>query len=142
MKKRQVTAQLDTRETIDVFFDAFNSRDYGTIAGIIADNYEQYSPGVPSSRNAFFSYLATICTAFPEGRYMIDDVVREGNKAAIRWTFTGKKNIAADANELRKCVDVSVSGIDIWEFNERCQISKVWFASNESAVEALNTGDR
>lgn len=126
----QLEASINLRGLVSSFFQAYNSHDFGVIAELISDDYEQHCPGVPSDRNAFFVYLATAYTKAPDGIYQVHDVICEGRKAAIRWSFAATRS-CADANTGTESDDdvISISGVDIWEINEKMQISKIWFCS-------------
>jgi len=49
-----------------------------------------HGPAVGELRGeAYKQFLAAVLTAFPDGRWMVEDQVAEGDKVVTRWSFTG-----------------------------------------------------
>jgi steroid delta-isomerase-like uncharacterized protein len=113
------------------FIDAFNQHNVEAIRRLISDEYVQHSPGVPPSRDAFFTFLEASYQAFPDGRFEINDMIAEGDKVLLRWTFygthTGRWLNRQDPPTGRT---ISFSGMDLYRYNDRPQLAEAWFVAD------------
>jgi predicted ester cyclase len=64
--------------------------------------------------------------SYPDGRFEIDDMIAEGDKALIRWTFYG--------TFLHSGKMVTIPGMDLWQFNPEGKIAEAWFYMDMSDV--------
>jgi steroid delta-isomerase-like uncharacterized protein len=71
--------------------DIINSGDLDKADEVIASNYVYRSPGSPEMRGpeGFKQLISMYRAAFPDMTMVIDDMVAEGDKVAVRWTATG-----------------------------------------------------
>lgn len=78
------------------FEEVVGGRHLDRAAELMAADYRHHDPGLPpemqGSRDAYVSHLPMFTTAFPDLRTTIDDVIAEGDRAAVRWTITGTHN--------------------------------------------------
>jgi predicted ester cyclase len=74
-----------------IYEDSLSAHDLGKIDEYFAPDYVDHAPGTPGpmDREAFKQYIGMYFAAFPDGRFTIEDIVVEGDKAAWRETFTG-----------------------------------------------------
>jgi predicted ester cyclase len=74
-----------------VFEEVFNKGNLAIIPEFIAPEYEFSNPmGIPAKGPDGFKQLATMMrNAFPDVRYIIDDMFAEGDMVATRVTMTG-----------------------------------------------------
>lgn len=116
------------------FFDYFNAQNFeGLDKEVIGEEYIQHSPGVPPQRSAIITYISQTLKAYPDGRFIIDDMIAEGDKVLIRWTFIGRQTqpfgrFPASNRE------ITITGMDLWQMNEQGKIAEAWFYMDMSAV--------
>jgi predicted ester cyclase len=76
------------RETVRrVYDDVLNTGKLDLLADMIADDY--VAPDGRRGAGAFGDIMAKLRHAFPDIRYTIDDLVAEGDRVAVRWTWQG-----------------------------------------------------
>ena len=64
-----------------------NSGDLDLIGRLVAPDFVGVRGDVGPA--AFAGTLAELRTAFPDIRYTVEDLIEEGDRVAIRWTWTG-----------------------------------------------------
>ncbi len=71
--------------------EIWNKGNSAVIDEIIATNFVGHFPGFPETAGieGFKQLFAMMHTAFPDGRFTIEDIFAEGEKVAVRWTFRG-----------------------------------------------------
>jgi steroid delta-isomerase-like uncharacterized protein len=71
--------------------EIWNKGNSAAIDRLIATNFMGHFPGFPETtgREGFKQLFTMIRTAFPDGRFTIEDMVAEGDKVVVRWTFRG-----------------------------------------------------
>jgi steroid delta-isomerase-like uncharacterized protein len=79
------------------FFDeVVNGGHLDRAAQMMAADYRHHDPGLPpemlGSRDAYVSHFPMYTAAFPDMRVVVDDVVADGDRVAMRWTLTGTHN--------------------------------------------------
>jgi steroid delta-isomerase-like uncharacterized protein len=112
------------------FFEAFNARDLERLdREIIGDEYVQYSPGVAPTRQAFMDYLDKTMTAFHNGRFVVQDMIAEGDKVLVRWTFLGTQT-GPYGDHPPSGRNVLITGMDLWRYNDEGKIAEAWFYTN------------
>jgi steroid delta-isomerase-like uncharacterized protein len=116
------------------FFDYFNSRNLeGLDKEVVGEEYIQHSPGVDPSRQALISYLEKTLIAYDDGRFDVDDMVAEGDKVLIRWTFKGKHTGPYGAMPPTGRL-ITIKGMDLWRYNQAGKIAEAWFYMDMSDV--------
>lgn len=116
------------------FFDYFNSRNLeGLDNEVVGEEYIQHSPGVDPSRKALIDYLERTMIAYDEGRFDVDDMIAEGDKVLIRWTFSGK-HTGPFGTVLPSGRFITIKGMDLWRFNAAGKIAEAWFYMDMSEV--------
>jgi predicted ester cyclase len=89
--------------------------DVAFLEEVVAPEYVQHGPGVPPTREAFFAFARWFRHAFPDGRFVVDDVVGEGDKVLLRWTFKGTQ-IGTWMGRPPTGKYVEFVGMDLWRF--------------------------
>ncbi len=118
------------------FFDTFNAHDLeGLDNDIIGEEYIQHSPGVDPGRAALIAYLDKTIKAFDNGRFEVDDMIAEGDRVLIRWTFLGT-HTGPYGNMAPTGRDITIKGMDFWRYNEAGKIAEAWFYMDMSGVRA------
>lgn len=78
------------------FAEVANAGRLDRAAELMAPDYRHHDPGLPpelqESRDAYVSHFPMYTAAFPDMGIVVDDVVAEGDRVAIRWTLTGTHN--------------------------------------------------
>jgi steroid delta-isomerase-like uncharacterized protein len=82
----------DTLETVvrRSFEDHFNGRNIAAADEVYAPDVVVRTPdGVVTGRDGMNTLMQTYASAFPDFVLTIDDTVAEGDRVAVRYTFTG-----------------------------------------------------
>ncbi len=83
----------DNKATTRRFFEeVFNRGNLAIVDEIKSSNYMFHDPGLPEpvrGPEGFKHYLAMFRTAFPDLHSTIEDLLAEGEKVAVRFTFAG-----------------------------------------------------
>jgi len=76
---------------IHLYTEAFNNRDLSIIDEIVADNFvdHRYPPDLPPGPESVRQWFNTLFTAFPNSRALIEDVIAEEDKVAVRYQLLG-----------------------------------------------------
>jgi steroid delta-isomerase-like uncharacterized protein len=71
--------------------EVFNQRNIAAIDQYMSADYVDHAvpPGVPTTREGFRGFITGFLSAFPDFHYMIDDVLADGDKVAVRLTAQG-----------------------------------------------------
>lgn len=116
------------------FFEYFNARNLeGLDKEIIGEEYIQHSPGVPPNRLSLINYLKMTMNGFDNGRFEVDDMIAEGEKVLIRWTFLGN-HTGFYGNMPPTGRKITIRGMDLWRYNEEGKIAEAWFYMDMSDV--------
>ena len=75
--------------------EIFNQGSMATVDEIVAAKYVHHDPLMPDihGREALKQLVATLRAAFPDLRYTVDDLIEEGDKVVMRWTFRGTHRV-------------------------------------------------
>ncbi|WP_326568944.1 ester cyclase [Amycolatopsis rhabdoformis] len=79
-----------TRETVERFYaDLFNGRDFDLIDELLTPDAVNHGPSDESAREAVLGAGEIVRTSFSDAVLHVDDILVDGDKAAVRWTMTG-----------------------------------------------------
>ncbi len=79
---------MDNRQIVrSIYEDYLNKGNVGGLRDIIAPEYQ----GIYDTRgpDGFIQTIQRVRTAFPNIQWKIEDAIAEGDKVALRWTWTG-----------------------------------------------------
>lgn len=72
------------------YFDAFNAGDADALGDVLSDDYGHQGALVATQDKALHQErLRQNHAAFPDGVYSVEQVIANGDLAAVRWVFTG-----------------------------------------------------
>lgn len=108
--------------------DAFESGDTATLEDLVAEEFVQHGPNVPPTRADLFRFHAAFHTAFPDGKFIVEDMIGEGEKVLIRWTMRGTQTgpwfgVAPTGRT------VNFVGMDLWRYSEG-RLAESWFVGD------------
>lgn len=120
-------AQDDYKEKIKIFYETFNQNDPALLDQIIAEDWVHIpaAPGEEPGREGFKKQIPGFAATFAEGKLTIEDIVQEGNKVAVRSTYTAKQ-VGPFAGFPAKGREFTIMTIDIHEFNEDGMVQTTW----------------
>jgi steroid delta-isomerase-like uncharacterized protein len=131
----------ENRQTALRFYDAFNQRDFDTLAEGIASNFVTDSVpeqlGLGQGREAVLQFLRMNATAFPDLHFEVLDSVAEGDLVATRVRGTGTQEgeflgIPASGNA------VEVMWCDFVRFDGDGKVAEHWrFVDNLAFMQQL-----
>lgn len=98
-----------------LFEDHWNAKNPALVSELFAPSVSVHTPdGVLTGLDGASLLLQAYATAFPDFHLTIDDLVADGDKVVVRWTFTGTHlGPLADVPASGKRVDVP-NGIAIY----------------------------
>lgn len=74
----------------EAYVDAFNNGDAEALGALLAPDYRHHGALVnDQDRDLHIERLRVNTAAFPDGRYEVQDVIANGDLAAVRWVFSG-----------------------------------------------------
>ena len=84
--RAQKATEEQNKQIARDFFAAIDRQDFSKLKELMADDFALSDPGSPVSLNAenFFSGVKDHYTAFPDWNHVIEDVISEGDKVAVR----------------------------------------------------------
>ncbi len=120
-------AQGDYKERIRIFYETFNKNDPALLDQIIAEDWVNVpiNPGQGPGREGFKKMIPGFAATFKDGHLKIEDIVQEGNKVAVRSTYTATQ-VGPFAGFPAKGRPFTVMTIDIHEFNDKGMVQKTW----------------
>lgn len=120
-------AQEDYKEKIRIFYETFNTHDANLLDQIIAEDWVNVpvNPGQGPGREGFKKMIPGFAATFADGKIVIEDIVQEGNKVAVRSTYTATQ-IGPFAGFPAKGRPFTIMTIDIHEFNEDGMVQTTW----------------
>lgn len=81
------------KELVEQFTDAANAADWDALATIVSDDFTRHSAataGAPvTSREEFIQLQESFLVSFPDQRVTLQDLVAEGDRVAVRATYSG-----------------------------------------------------
>jgi steroid delta-isomerase-like uncharacterized protein len=86
---------LDKARVLRLMDAIWNQRKLEVLDEIVAADYVRHDPAFPGEvrgPEGFKEYVRAMCTPFPDARIAIEDVIVEGERMAMRWTFTGTQS--------------------------------------------------
>jgi steroid delta-isomerase-like uncharacterized protein len=120
-------AQEDYKEKIRIFYETFNTNDANLLDQIIAEDWVHIpaAPGEEPGREGFKKQIPGFAATFADGKIVIEDIVQEGNKVAVRSTYTATQ-IGPFAGFPAKGRPFTIMTIDIHEFNDDGMVQTTW----------------
>jgi len=120
-------AQDDYKERIRIFYETFNQNDPSLLDQIIAEDWVHIpaAPGEEPGREGFKKLVPGYAATFANGKLTIEDIVQEGNKVAVRSTYTATQAGPFMGFE-SKGRPFTIMTIDIHEFNEDGMVQTSW----------------
>jgi predicted ester cyclase len=78
-----------------IFEEIINQRKLAQAAELISADYILHAAGAPTPINGvegWVQFVSTYLTGFPDLQFRVEDLIVEGDKAALRYTATGTQN--------------------------------------------------
>jgi len=84
--KAQKTTEEQNKQLVRDFFAAIDRQDFPKLKELLAADFALSDPGSPVSLNAenLFSGIKDHYAAFPDWNHVIEDIISEGDKVAVR----------------------------------------------------------
>jgi predicted ester cyclase len=121
------TAQEHYKEKIRIFYETFNTNNPALLDQIIAEDWVNVpvNPGQGPGREGFKQMIPGFAATFANGKLVIQDIIQEGNKVAVRSTYTATQ-IGPFAGFPAKRRPFTIMTIDIHEFNDKGLVQTTW----------------
>jgi steroid delta-isomerase-like uncharacterized protein len=130
--KQETDMLTDTNKTIArrYFEDIWNRNDVAAIAELLAPGAVGHVAGTEfHGRDALRQRLETLYQVYAEPRFTVEDQVAEGDRVAVRWTFTGRQ-VGAIMGAATSGRTVRVTGINFFRLADG-QIAEVWLNADD-----------
>ena len=120
-------AQEEYKEKIRIFYETFNQNDPSLLDQIIAEDWVHIpaAPGEEPGREGFKKLVPGYAATFKDGNLKIEDVIQEGNKVAVRSTYTATQAGPFMGFE-SKGRPFTIMTIDVHEFNDDGMVQTTW----------------
>ncbi len=72
--------------------EVWNQGKLDVLHELVTSDYVRHDPSWPDEirgPEGFKQYAGTVHAACPDGRFTVEDLIAEGDKTAVRWTFKG-----------------------------------------------------
>jgi predicted ester cyclase len=118
-------------------FDAINARDFDAVAAFFAPDYVQHAPSAEFDLAGLTGEIMGLQAAAPDFMFTVENIVAEGNIAAVR--FTGKGTFteplaAPDGSSLPPTnAAIEIPSSLILRFDENGKIAEAWEAFDNLA---------
>ncbi len=99
-----------------LFNDILNRNNPSSISELVSEDYFEHDlyPGQIQGRIGVVQRLSVLFSAFPDAKYILEDLIADGDKVAVRWTMNGThKRAFMDIKPTNK--KITLTGIDIYE---------------------------
>ena len=89
--KAQKEVEEQNKETAKGLFTAIDAGDFDRLNEILADDFAVDAPGLPEPlrKDMLFQLIRAHYTAFPDWIHVIEDVIADGDKVAVKLTQNG-----------------------------------------------------
>jgi predicted ester cyclase len=89
--KAQAKVEEQNKEVVRNFFAAIDKNDFGKLKELSSDDFSLKAPGLPEPwhLDGIFQAIKTHYAAFPDWKHMIEDIIAEGDKVAVRLNQNG-----------------------------------------------------
>jgi steroid delta-isomerase-like uncharacterized protein len=122
--------ELHARTVRRLYEDAVNRADDALLAQLVHEDFEGLDGGRGPA--AFARTVAGLRAGFPDLRFHVEDVVAQGDRVVVRWTWRGThrgpfRGIAASGRE------VTNSGIVIYQLRDG-RVVRAWLEADRLGV--------
>jgi steroid delta-isomerase-like uncharacterized protein len=89
--KAQAAVEEQNKEIAKELFTAIDAGDFDRLNVLFADDFAVDAPGLPEPlrKDMLFQLIKTHYTAFPDWIHVIEDVIADGDKVAVKLTQNG-----------------------------------------------------
>lgn len=81
----------DNKKVVEKFFKALREGDVKSVDKLTHEEFAFRAGAGPNfiNKETFMKYIGTVLTSFPDHTNIMDDIIAEGDKVAVRMTSTG-----------------------------------------------------
>lgn len=109
------SSPVDHQATADAILAAWNRGDFSLVQDRLSPDFVRTSPiDEADGLDAFEQLVTDFRTQFPDAQVTVHEIISEGDRAAVTWTFTGTNTGPGDFPPTGKRVDVSGVSVDRW----------------------------
>lgn len=123
------TASADSahKEKIRLFYETFVTGNADLLDQVLAEDWVNVptNPGQGPGRAGFKAMIPGMAATFTNSKFVLEDMVEEGNKVVVRSTFSATQ-AGHFAGFPSKGRDFTIMTIDIHEFNDAGLVTKTW----------------
>ena len=119
------------REVARRYFQVlWNGRDLESATGLVAEDIVGHVHGdTLHGRDTLLDRVLAVHSAYPDGRFALEDMIVERDKVGVRWTFHGT-NTGEYLGEVATGRAVHVTGMNILRISGE-QIVEMWIQSDD-----------
>ncbi len=130
-KMSTTTLEKNKASVRHLYHDLLNARKFDELNTVISENYT----GIRGEKgvNGFKESVVSIISGFPDIKWTIEDLLADGDKVTVRWTWKGTntqpfRGIPASNNP------VNDNAIVIYQFNDEGKIIHAWLQGDRLGV--------
>lgn len=120
-------AQSAHKDKIRVFYDTFVTGKADLLDQVLATDWVNVpkNPGQGPGRDGFKALIPGMSATFTNSKFVIEDMIEEGNKVVVRSTFSATQ-AGPFAGFPAKGRNFSIMTIDVHEFDSKGMVVKTW----------------
>ncbi len=121
------SAESAHKEKIRLFYETFVTGNADLLDQVLAEDWSNVptNPGQGPGRAGFKAMIPKMSATFTNGKFVIEDMVEEGNKVVVRSTYSATQ-AGPFAGFPSKGKDFTIMTIDIHQFNDDGMVTKTW----------------
>ncbi len=107
--------------------EVWNKGNMDMLGDVLAANYVYHDPDAPDihTLDDYRQFISNIRTHFPDARYAIEDIIAEGDRVMVRYTFSGTHREGHVYGVPPSGKKVEHAGVAIYRF-EAWKVLEVW----------------
>jgi steroid delta-isomerase-like uncharacterized protein len=112
------------------FEDLWNRQDHSAAAELVAPDAVGHVAGTSfRGLDALRQRVETLCQVYANPRFTVEDQIAEGDRVAVRWTFTGRQ-VGAFMGVPPAGREVRITGINLFRLAAG-QIAEIWLNADD-----------
>ncbi len=125
------SAESAHKQKIRLFYETFVTGNADLLDQVLAEDWSNVpvNPGQGPGRAGFKAMIPGMAATFTNNKFVIEDMVEEGNKVVVRSTYSATQ-AGPFAGFPSKGRDFTIMTIDIHEFNDAGMVTKTWHLEN------------
>ena len=90
--KARAALEEQNKDVVKKMFEAWDNGNFEAVRELLSPDFKFYSPAItkePRSLEEHIEFGKSLQLGFPDNRWIIEELISEGNKTAVRYIFRG-----------------------------------------------------